>query len=453
MSMTQEIKLMKDAQISVLFQLLEGYLLGPVFVEVENGRIKNVYSQEENLQLVPTALYEVEKEIDSLGLDLKNNPFDRSLIEEKLIDAFNVQTVELEFDVINEGTEVDTVVESLSESENDDTDHISETNENEEAVEGKEEEESIASILSDAAAELETQVEQTDLFENQVEDKEDVVNEDDAENGEIVIPDGKLSRSEKQSFTKILSLEFLAKSSSAINKLQFVAAHVQEKIDVSDTHVRNMLEELIEEGKVLKIGRGKYSLKAREGEEMEAVSQEDDKVQNKGVSNQVPTVPSVSEVAPVSKATSFPCFFNEDEKIREFLSRFDIPTPLLNWVMKTREANRNRVREYPQDIVDTIAEELDYIGNEKVLRKSLAAMMVDQPLSLKGPAGTGKTTIIATISAVLNYPLFVINGSLESNKATLVGELDIKEQGVLSVKDGQMTKAAIYGGKIGRAHV
>ncbi|WP_341284904.1 MoxR family ATPase [Priestia megaterium] len=148
----------------------------------------------------------------------------------------------------------------------------------------------------------------------------------------------------------------------------------------------------------------------------------------------------------VEKAKFFPPFYDDEKSIEQFLMERGVRRSLIKWILSYRKHNADRFKNAPQEIVDRIEKKPQYIGKVSVLEKALAAMMRDQPLSLKGEAGTGKTTLVETISCLLNLPLFSINGSLESNKATLVGEKDIVGKGRLITKDGQMTKAMKWGG-------
>jgi len=145
------------------------------------------------------------------------------------------------------------------------------------------------------------------------------------------------------------------------------------------------------------------------------------------------------------KAQSFPPLYENQEYIEQYLAERGVRRNLIKWVLSHRKHNAERFKDAPQEVVDRIERVPNYIGKVSVIEKALAAMMRDQPLSLKGEAGTGKTTLVETVSCLLNLPLFSINGSLESNKATLVGEKDIVGKGRLVTKDGQMTKAMKWG--------
>lgn len=145
------------------------------------------------------------------------------------------------------------------------------------------------------------------------------------------------------------------------------------------------------------------------------------------------------------KAHEFPPLYDNQDYIEQYLMERGVRRSLINWVLSHRKHNAERFKVAPQEVVDRIESKPNYIGKVSVIEKALAAMMRDQPLSLKGEAGTGKTTLVETVSCLLNLPLFSINGSLESNKATLVGEKDIAGKGRLVTKDGQMTKAMKWG--------
>lgn len=160
---------------------------------------------------------------------------------------------------------------------------------------------------------------------------------------------------------------------------------------------------------------------------------------------------SVTEESTAAKSISkrvFPKFFGpeKDKKVEEFLKENEVSSEIIKWAMDVRRSNRDRVKKYPQMVIDVIPSNLTYNSSGGELEEALSAVLADVPLSNVGPTGVGKTTLITVIATLLNYPMFVINGNVQSNRDTFIGEYDIKEQGVISVKDGQMTKAALYGG-------
>ena len=299
---------------------------------------------------------------------------------------------------------------------------------------------------------------------------------------------GELTREEKRKISK-KALLTLFKDELTVYSLSDLYTALKPIIpfETSVSSVRSFLLDLNNENKIEIVGRGKFRLASQIslfdeevlGEEkpldilnpIPSVEQPEEKeeptpspaaaepVSSQPVAQQPQQQVVYSPPTPVVQAVQYvtveeekkpaenfsPLFYN-DVEVEEYLEMLSIPKPLRKWVIEKRAYNRNKFAKVPQEIVDIIPGELGFLGKSSILIKALAAMKSDTPLSLKGPAGTGKTTLTETIAALLNYPLFSVNGSLESNKATLVGEPTIKHQGVISIKDGQMQKAAVYGG-------
>lgn len=437
---TKDLTLMKNAEISVLFQVLEGYLMDDIFVEIENNHIRNIYYTE-NQDLIPTVLYEVEKDLNSLGLDLSDQahqPYDKELIQEKLKEAFEFDITEVEFEVINRGEELNNIISSSEDSEDLKEDFNKDINE--------EQSEEIDSELTENFAEI-------DEFEEIENFKSLILTEDKNEENENGV--GQLNLFEVDEENEIKKdlrniIDNASKEEVESNEFSTTSANGTPPIssinssETSSTDERELGksydENPVETTSPVDMENSEKSVKQEEGPEIKSEKQPEVEL--------VFGAPMEAAKPEKTKAVEFPPYFNDDDAVQEYLNELEINPKIVKSVIKFRAKNRERVKNYEQNIVDVVGKELAYIGSSEVFEKALAAMLVDQPLNLKGPAGTGKTTLLNTISCVFNFPLFSINGSLESNKATLVGELDIKEKGVLSVKDGQMTKAALYGGML-----
>lgn len=156
--------------------------------------------------------------------------------------------------------------------------------------------------------------------------------------------------------------------------------------------------------------------------------------------------PSGAEEELELKASVFPPLYRLNEPIKVYLKDRGVSDVIINWVLFKRAQNAVRFAESPQEIVDRIEKKPKFIGKTSVLEKALSSMMNDSPLSLTGGAGSGKTTLVETVSSLLNMPLFTVNGSLEANKATLVGEKDLNKYRQIVARDGQQTKAMLVGG-------
>ena len=498
MTMTTEKTLKQDAAISILFGTpITGFLFGDeVFIEILNGRPSIIYLLNETARAdVATALYLSEMVTDSLGLNLKedNDGFTRELIEEKIQESFQTKIFVTDFDVVFEGNEI--------EIENPFNLDVQDENSDSTTSELTEPETKEFSAVSDSFASAiknrqNTQVNATSEILETEEKVEVVVEEGTAveetpassdENSPLGIAPGPsvLTREEKREFSKKILLSLFT-DQNKVYILSDLYTELKELIDfdTSVSSVRNFLLDLVNEKKIEVAGRGKFKFASieqislfEENNTLETpvnssvevklpVQQEVVTQQNPTVETLAPVQPVVLQTAPVQpvtvqsapvvefavvkeehvKATVFSSLFTDDESVRSYLNMLDIPAGIAKWAVEYRAYNRERFAEAPQFVVDIIPNDLAYLGSSSVLTKGLAALKSDTPLSLKGPAGTGKTTLIETLAAVLNLPLFSINGSLESNKSTLVGEPTIKQQGIISIKDGQMQKAADYGG-------
>lgn len=450
--------LKKEAVVLNLFEKEKGFLFGEdVFVGMENSLVKTILTRNDApISDVEKALYEVEFHFNLLGLELKgNNSISEDIVAKKVLEAYNPVQEEVDYEILLEGESViqDETTVVLNEQEQfSDKNQIS-FGDLLESFQLKQQNAVSAETYKEENR-SETQVEETRTQQ-------------------------KLSREEKRKLTHKGVMDALNRG---LAKLAEISEVVKEFVDVSDTTVRNVLIELNEEGIVNQVKRGVYELvsgpslvnegiNSEVGEEIESteVEKTDGQINNgssiDNTQNQLEKVerkiepvatpviqqPIIQYVSPeepeekVELASVYPPLYRNDKAIEEYLTERGVRKTLINWVLKHRSYNADRLKDAPQEIVDRIEKNAAYIGRVSVLEKSLAAMMRDQPLSLKGEAGTGKTTLVETISCLLNLPLFSINGSLESNKATLVGEKDIVGKGRLVTKDGQMTKAMKWG--------
>lgn len=456
--------LKKEAVVLNLFEKEKGFLFGEdVFVGMENSLVKTILTRNEApTSDVEKALYEVEFHFNLLGLELKeNNSISEDIVAKKVLEAYNPVQEEVDYEILLEGESViqdETTV--VSNEQSDDENQIS---------------------FGDILESFQLKQQNAVSAESYKEDSDSDVQVEETQSQQ------KLSREEKRKLTHKGVMDALNRG---LAKLAEISEVVKDLVDVSDTTVRNVLIELNEEGIVNQVKRGVYELvngpslvnegiNSEVGEEIESTDEKSKDVQTENVPSlnqtevqlekverqpnpvsnpviqqpiqqpvQQPIIQYVSADEPEEKvelASVYPPLYRNDKVIEEYLTERGVRKPLINWVIKHRSYNADRLKDAPQEIVDRIEKNAAYIGRVSVLEKSLAAMMRDQPLSLKGEAGTGKTTLVETISCLLNLPLFSINGSLESNKATLVGEKDIVGKGRLVTKDGQMTKAMKWG--------
>lgn len=158
-----------------------------------------------------------------------------------------------------------------------------------------------------------------------------------------------------------------------------------------------------------------------------------------------------NQTSPTADLSALRPNFFEDGMIRDYLALNGMDQATIDRVVIFRSKQRERfmstvLADPFEEIVISVREKPRYHGRVDVLKKALASILLDQPLILKGEAGSGKSILIETLSCLTNLPLYEVSGSLEANKDTLVGSPDIKERGVLATKDGLMTKAAKIGG-------
>ncbi|MGF7535421.1 AAA family ATPase [Bacillus mexicanus] len=448
------IKTLKKDVVIVLNEELskeKGFLYGDdVFVGMDHSKPKTIFSRNDtNRKDILKALYAIELHLNLLGLELKENSnFSEEEIGEKLLEAFNPPHEETDFDLITSGTEL----------------AIFPTDRSEEIEEKNDDNQSEHIDF--------TQTDQNQKPEKQFKEKLGEKISIDLEDTESK----KLSREEKR---KIVNEGILSALEQGKEKLVDISQVVNKRVEVSDTTIRNNLIDMVDSGKVELAKRGTYRLvklneqlvgkdsdinmkfqdQKKSLKDIEVtptnnveVVKTDKAILDKRQSNiedkhQQNTVcrfnkENVEDQKNKITASTYPPLYRDNEAIRHYLEERGVKEMIIKWVLNYRSYNADRFENAAQEIVDRIEEYPVYIGRGvSVLEKTLAAMMRDQPLSLKGEAGTGKTTLVETVSSLLNLPLFSVNGSLESNKATLVGEKDISDKGRLITKDGQMTKA------------
>lgn len=133
----------------------------------------------------------------------------------------------------------------------------------------------------------------------------------------------------------------------------------------------------------------------------------------------------------------------DDLEIIKYLRNFDdITEQDIEDVLKFR---RNQLKLLPLEAMLDIEPVPFYAGETEPLLQAIDCILTDVNLILKGEAGSGKTTLIQSISCLLNIPLYTINGSDESNIETIVGFKEI-ENGRIVFKEGRLTKAMRVGG-------
>ncbi|MDR2442434.1 MAG: CbbQ/NirQ/NorQ/GpvN family protein [Deltaproteobacteria bacterium] len=95
--------------------------------------------------------------------------------------------------------------------------------------------------------------------------------------------------------------------------------------------------------------------------------------------------------------------------------------------------------------VFTPAKDQSYIFHDE--SRDVAVWFLDQndPLYVFGPQGSGKTSLVKQIAAMLNYPVFEVTGHNRLEFPELVGHLIVKD-GQMSFEYGPLSLAMKYGG-------
>lgn len=136
-----------------------------------------------------------------------------------------------------------------------------------------------------------------------------------------------------------------------------------------------------------------------------------------------------------------PNFF-DDNWVIDYLKKFDISPILIDAVIKYRQKKRETLG---NEFIIEVEPVSFYAGYKEPLEKAITCVLTDVNLILKGEAGSGKTTLVQSVSALFNMPLFTINGSDESNIETIVGFKEIENKSIV-FKEGRLVKAMRSGG-------
>lgn len=139
-----------------------------------------------------------------------------------------------------------------------------------------------------------------------------------------------------------------------------------------------------------------------------------------------------------------PLFF-EDMWVRAKLKEFDLDDTTINDVLAFRKEKRTEILQDSPELVEDVESAFGYTGFTEPVETAIDVILEDLNLLLKGEAGSGKTTLIQSISCLFNLPLYTINGSDESNIETIVGFKEI-EKGRITFKAGRLVKAMQVGG-------
>lgn len=199
-----------------------------------------------------------------------------------------------------------------------------------------------------------------------------------------------------------------------------------------------------------------------EGVQLSFFPSEDEKTQNKAKNKQssnskVSETKTIKQTSKSFKASTVtleevkekrPHVF-DDSWIEDYLSTFNLNehNKYVELIKKYRKYRREKYKEKPEALLFVSDITTLYRGYDDVLRKSLAAVLVDTNLLLTGETSTGKTTLVETLSKLMNIPIFTVNGSRDLNIETLIGFKDLDE-GNITVKNGGLIRAMELGGML-----
>lgn len=136
----------------------------------------------------------------------------------------------------------------------------------------------------------------------------------------------------------------------------------------------------------------------------------------------------------------------DDEAVRHYLKKFEFETykpfatqeEFIDAIIAFRTDQREK--HVPQHALMKIESKLRYVGEPAPLEAAIKNMLVDVHILLKGPAGAGKTVIAQTLSALLNMPLYTMNGSGDSDSDIIIGSKEAANGSTYAV-DGRLVEA------------
>lgn len=144
-------------------------------------------------------------------------------------------------------------------------------------------------------------------------------------------------------------------------------------------------------------------------------------------------------------ATEMPALSEEDA----WLNELNLPVAVLAKVVKFREGQRLDLTE---DQFKRIPENVNYTAQGKELVQAIAALMYGpqgenwEPVLLRGPKGTGKSTLVNKAAEVLMLPVNRISGSTDHDLDGLLGGKTLRD-GEVVYEEGLLLRA-VTGGEL-----
>lgn len=152
----------------------------------------------------------------------------------------------------------------------------------------------------------------------------------------------------------------------------------------------------------------------------------------------------VKEVSVVTKedVRSHSKLILEDDVVIKYCEDMGISPKLIKVIKKFRKNQVANELNFEQML--EIPSELKYRGWLEPLEQALVAFLTRNHLVLKGGAGSGKTTMMRTVGAILNMGVITATGSRDASIETFIGFKDVQDGNII-VHDGAATRAAKNG--------
>lgn len=133
--------------------------------------------------------------------------------------------------------------------------------------------------------------------------------------------------------------------------------------------------------------------------------------------------------------------FSDDAKVEEKLKSFDLSDKLIYEVMEFRKLQQKELT--PEQIL-LIPENMYYSGWAAPLKRGIASLLLSKNLFIRGETSTGKSTLVRSICAILNYPMTFLGGSMDATLESFIG-INTLEDGTVGVKNAPLVDAMELG--------